>query len=345
MVYYGVTNKHESHLLGLSDYSKGEKMDLSLELRTAIEKQVDGMTQKQMIQVADGISHKYRTQSGQGKRLVTNQEEALIYSIVRMPATYGAVTSALTYALEHTEFRPKSLLDVGAGTGAASWATDAILELEHVTCLERESVMVQTGKNLMKEGSEVLIDAEWVSFDLVGDAIKSKSDLVIASYVLNELSESDRIRVLEKIWNATEGILLIIEPGTPEAFRQLEITRELILQKGGHILAPCPHEGRCKLPKEDWCHFSCRVSRSRLHKLLKEGEVPYEDEKFAYMAFAKFESQHADARILRHPYIEKGRITLEVCTKEGKTVNVVKKRDKDIFKTARKAKCGDAIHF
>lgn len=317
-------------------------MDLSLELKIAIEKQVDGLKQKQMIQLADGISQKYRTQSGHGKRLVTNKEEALVYSIVRMPATYGAVTSALGYALENTEFRPRSLLDLGAGTGTASWGADALLDLEEVTCLERETAMIQIGKNLMREGSEVLKKATWLPFNLVSDSISKMADLVIVSYVLNELSEDDRIKVLEKLWNVTEGILLIIEPGTPEAFRQLKTMRDFILQKGGHILAPCPHEMCCDLLEDDWCHFSCRIARSKLHKVLKDGEAPYEDEKYTYMAFTKFENTHVDARIVRHPYIEKGKITLNLCTKDGKKKVVVKKKD-GVFKAVRKAKCGDAI--
>ena len=65
--------------------------------------------------------------------------------------------------------------------------------------------------------------------------------------------------------------------------------------------------------KDDWCHFTCRVPRSQLHKLLKQGDAPYEDEKFAYLALAKSETNKPEARILRHPKIAKGRITLELC--------------------------------
>ena len=47
------------------------------------------------------------------------------------------------------------------------------------------------------------------------DQAKEEADLVIVSYVLNEMKKEERIKVLEKIWNATKDVLIIIEPGTP----------------------------------------------------------------------------------------------------------------------------------
>ena len=47
------------------------------------------------------------------------------------------------------------------------------------------------------------------------EKLKEEADLVIVSYVLNEMKKEERIKVLEKIWNATKDVLIIIEPGTP----------------------------------------------------------------------------------------------------------------------------------
>ena len=37
-------------------------------------------------------------------------------------------------------------------------------------------------------------------------------------------------------------------------------------EAGANILAPCPHARPCPLAAPDWCHFSARVARSRLHR-------------------------------------------------------------------------------
>lgn len=148
---------------------------------------------------------------------------------------------------------------------------------------------------------------------------------------------------VDKLWNSANKVVSIIEPGTPVGYSHLRKIREYLLDKGAHIAAPCPHENSCQLKEDDWCHFTCRVQRSKLHRQLKEGEVPYEDEKFAYLAITREKYRNADARILRHPIIAKGRITLETCSMDGvKKVNVFK-RDGDLYKKARKAQCGDEI--
>lgn len=316
-------------------------MEFPLELRTEIEKRTCGMKLDEMKLIAGDLSNRYRKESGEGKKLLTEDAEAVVYSVVRMPATFGAVSAALDYALETSGFRASSLLDVGAGTGAASWAADALLELDTIACLERENAMSRLGKSLMQAGSGVLQDAKWLSGDLVSGDVGTHADLVIASYVLNELSPEYRIPVLDKLWQAAEGMLLIVEPGTPEGYRQLKTARAYLLSKGAHIAAPCPHESACRMTEEDWCHFTCRVSRSRLHKQLKGGDVPYEDEKFSYMAFTKFETGRAGARILRHPYVGKGQISLDLCRADGIGKAVIRKRDGSLFQQARKAGCGD----
>ncbi|OPJ64452.1 small ribosomal subunit Rsm22 family protein [Clostridium oryzae] len=318
-------------------------MDLPFELKLAIENQIVGMKHTQLLQDAQTLSKKYRTESGHGKRLLTCSNEAATYSVVRMPATYGAVYSALKYTLALADCNIESLLDVGAGTGAASWAADSLLKLKRITCLEREHAMSQIGEKMMQEGSEVLKKAKWTEYDLSMDNISEKADLVIASYVLNELDDNERIKAAEKLWNAANKIILIVEPGTPIGYSHLKKIRDYLLAKGAHMVAPCPHEDTCKLEQDDWCHFTCRIQRSRLHRLLKEGEVPYEDEKFAYLAIAREQYKNAVARVLRHPIVGKGRVLLDICSTSGiRKVNVFKK-DGELYKQARKVQCGDEI--
>ena len=107
------------------------------------------------------------------------------------------------------------------------------------------------------------------------------------------------------------------------------------------MAAPCPSGGECKLPADDWCHFTARVARTKLHKQLKGGDVPYEDEKFCFLAVSRTECE-GKSRILRHPKIESGKITLRICSEQGISDKMVTKKS-SFFKAARKSDCGDSF--
>lgn len=121
-----------------------------------------------------------------------------------------------------------------------------------------------------------------MQLNIAQEQIDQKADLVIASYVLNEIEEKTREQILEKLWQATNKILLIIEPGTPEGYKEINSIRKYFIGNKVNIVAPCQHNGECKIGHDDWCAFSCRVARSKIHKILKDGEIPYEDENFIY---------------------------------------------------------------
>ena len=87
-------------------------MDMPIELKNATEKLVVGYKQAQLKQIAQDLSERYRTESGQGKVLLSKDVEAAVYSLVRMPATFGAVSDALSYTLENYHGEIKTLLDV-----------------------------------------------------------------------------------------------------------------------------------------------------------------------------------------------------------------------------------------
>ncbi len=318
-------------------------MELPLALREAMEQQLNGAQSGQMVQDAQAISLRYRTQSGRGERLLTGDHEASAYAAARMPATYGAVFSSLEQALDITGYCPATLLDAGAGTGAASWAADSLLQLKSVTCLERESAMLKIGKEMMQYGSAVLRSAKWLQQDLVQDEPIAQVELVIAAYVLNEMTVQGRLIAVEKLWKVAGQLLLLVEPGTPAAFASLMEVRNHLVQRGAKIAAPCPRQGECPRPKEDWCHFTCRISRSRLHRQLKGGEAPFEDEKFSYIALCREEIPAPNARVLRHPQVRGGHIMLEVCTAQGLQSITLSKKDGESYRKARKAKAGDAF--
>ena len=288
------------------------------------------------------ISEAYRMKTGEGRRLLTKESEAAAYALSRMPATVEAAKAALAEALEAADLSPKTLLDCGAGTGAVTFAADALLDLERATCLEREAAMRAVGQQLMREAGGV--QAEWDACDLTAKEPLPRAELVCEGYMLGELEAAVRPIVAQKLWDACEQMLVLIEPGTPQGFANLRAVREMLTRQGAHVAAPCPAGSEtCPMTGENWCHFAIRVQRTRLHKALKGGDAPYEDEKFAYLALTREKPGNpCRARLLRHAQISPGRILLPICENGGERTLTVTKKD-PLWKRARKIKWGERV--
>lgn len=320
-------------------------MNLPNDLSSCIESIIYDIGYTQLKDDFKNISERYRNNHPSGENLLKSEKEIMAYSVARMPGTYGAVLSSLKYSLELSELEIKSLVDCGAGTGAATWAANTLLSLENITCLEREEAIMKIGKKLMEKSN--IKNVQWINLNLIDEEIP-EGDLIIASYVLNEMNEQNRIKAIGKLWNKTKKMLLIVEPGTKIGYEQILENRKRLIDLGANILAPCPHMGTCKLEEGSWCHFSCRIPRSKNHRLIKNGDAPFEDEKFTYIAAVKDESKEkcksAEFRIMRHPLIGKGHVSLDVCTQKGVDKIIISKKDKELYKVARGAKWGDALY-
>lgn len=290
---------------------------------------------------AKNISQRYRENDNSGERLLTENEEAIAYAISRMPATYGAIYSALSSIEEKNDFSFEKIYDIGAGTGAGTWATREIFGDKKFFCFEREDAMINIGKSLMKDSFGDLV--YWNKFDVINDELVGSADLSIISYMINELSKEKVEKVIDKVWKATDKVLAIIEPGTPRGFDNIKFVREYLLSKGGYIVSPCSHSGKCEISLDDWCAFSCRVQRTKMHKILKDGDAPYEDEKFSYIVFSKLPAKQVNARILRHPIINKGYSEFKVCSKDGIKDIKLSKKNGDIYKISKKKSAGDSL--
>lgn len=308
-------------------------MNLPLDNKLQLESLLDGYSLRELKNVASDIMEQYKNNSNKGNDLINSSLASKVYAVYRLPATYSAFGEALKHTLELYDQNIDSVIDVGAGSGSASLAASHLLpNIKSFTLLERNKYMMEIGKTLH--------NFDYINYDLSKDNLDIKADLVISSYVLNELDQNSRINAINKMWDMTNKMMLIVEPGTPEGFNLIREIRDYLISIGAHVIAPCTHMGVCL---NTWCHFSTRVSRSKLHKDIKGGDAPYEDEKYSYIAFSKSEVIPCKNRILRHPQINPGFIELEVCSKDGFKKIKYSKKDKQLFKKARKSDAGDMI--
>ena len=126
---------------------KVRNMELPILLKEKLEQEIDEIELKKLKQSAQNISEKYRDKSSNkmSTRLIASREDAVAYAVSRMPATYGAVCFALKHSLEMMPYAEiTSLLDVGAGTGTATWAVNELLKIESNICVEKLTILIST---------------------------------------------------------------------------------------------------------------------------------------------------------------------------------------------------------
>ena len=317
--------------------------DLPPELKAALASKAEGLSRHEAAQRAGAISRTYR--GGGGSDRIRTVEDALAYALARMPATYAAIAASLNALVEATpEFAPQSMLDVGAGPGTATWAAaEAFASLDAFVLLDANTALRDLAISLAYTDSRPAA----MRYE-AGDARKllasaQKADLVVASYVINELDDNERAAFADALWAKTSDILLVIEPGTPAGYARVIDLRARLIAQGAHVIAPCPHDVECPLEAPDWCHFSQRLQRSRAHKYLKGAELPYEDEKFSYIVLSRSPATQHPARVLTQPQATKIAVTAKLCTTGGVEVAAVRHRDKNQYKRARKWGWGDAV--
>ncbi len=318
-------------------------------LEFAIENKVSEYNIKELKESALNLSKRYMESERTGDTLLKTNLDTVAYSVIRMPATYSAIRTCLEKVNEIYDFDIKSVLDIGSGTGAAEWAiTDVYENVLDITCLEREKGMREISKNYFSYSDE-LKNVKFIEADILKDDLNEvKKDLCVLSYIINELDENDRLKVIEKAIDAVNKVLLVVEPGTPEGFNNVKIIRDYLYGKGYKIIAPCTgFMGRCDIPENDWCASSVRVQRTKTHKYLKDAEIGFEDEKFSYIAICKenvdFNLNDNVRRILRHPKIENGRVTVKFCQNGEIIEKVITKKDKELFKKVKKKNIGDIV--
>src|SRR3979411_2985283 len=315
--------------------------DLPAELKAALDAKLQGLSRNDAAERATLISQTYR--DGGGSTTIRTEADAIAYALARMPATYAAVTASLNALRKITpHFAPASLLDVGAGPGTATWAaTEAFSSLQTFTLLDTNSALRTLALDLGGVRLRGMTYQRGQARAALADT--EAADFVVASYMIGEMNDAERRALAELMWAKTRDTLLIVEPGTPAGYGRIIALREQLIASGAHVAAPCPHDGKCPLASPDWCHFTQRLPRSRAHKQIKGAELPFEDEKFSYVALTRAAVAQRPDRVLAQPVVTKVEVAAKLCTPAGLVKANVPRRAKADYAQARRWRWGDAV--
>ena len=226
------------------------------------------------------------------------------------PRTVAALSKVLGEIFPAGAARaPTRILDLGAGTGAASEAlrrhfgpAPTVVEVDRVATRPTVRIADVTNPDGLGLGG-------------------GPFDLVVAAHVLNELFVDDppdarleRLSRLVQRWSerllAEGGTLILLEPALRETSRVLLAVRDGILAAGLHVVAPCFLRGPCPalVNARDWCHDSATAP-----------EIRRVD--FSYLIVRTHAGENADPalfRVVSDPLLEKGRLRFFMCGGAGR---------------------------
>lgn len=313
-------------------------------LRQALEAELNGYSTRQLGPAADRLSQRYRADQPAAQPILTSPLDSAAYLTTRMPATYAAARQVFDrLAAAKPDFRPRTMLDLGAGTGACTWAAvDAFPSLESSHLVDNSVVALAAAKRMLSSSPVRATQSAGRVDQPTGRATSADFDLAVCGFVLGELEAEARNALIDQMSHAAT-VVVIIEAGTPAGYRRILTARAALVAAQRWVVAPCPHEHACPLEStQDWCHFAVRLTRSIRHRQVKGAERGYEDEKYAYVVACTQLPVVRSGRILRHPQMRTGQVRMSVCASEQEIQDVtVSKRHRNEYRAARRAHWGD----
>lgn len=315
-------------------------MILPSELSEKINELCQSLKTNEIKKIRENLTYKYKNKTGKSTDLIVSNDESITYAISRMPATYSVLYTLISELIEQKYIdiqKIDSISDFGSGTGSGYFALRQLFKNAKISLFEKNENMIKVFNFLSN------VDKDYVySFDLTNEEINEKFDFILSSYVLSELNEKDRQFAFKKLLNSSNKYVLIVDTGTPNTYKSMMSLKKLASELGFNTIAPC-NNLVCPL-QNDYCQFYARVERSKIMRQSKSGSLPYEDEKYFYLLFAKdISNLDGKSRIIRRPIIRANEVELKLCTLNGVETHKFTIKYKDKFKQAKKSKINGLI--
>ena len=274
------------------------------------------------------------------------------YLLFYWPVSYAQARAVLG----ELSRRPRSVLDLGSGPGPVAFAAlDA--GASEVTAADRSAPALTLARALAAEAEEPLATRTWTG----GAALpEGQFDVITFGHVLNELGRgpsalADRAALLERAAGQlrTGGSLVVLEPALRDTSRELLQVRDLLVQRGFAVRAPCLWRGPCPalVKASDWCHAERSWSPpALLDALAREAGLHKEALKMSYLVLAPRREAWVEPpagrlfRIVSEPLEGKGRQRYMGCGPEGRIGLALQEKHRtaanDVFFSLRR---GDVV--
>lgn len=202
--------------------------------------------------------------------------------------------------------------------------------------IEKEKISAQWGEKILTRLIKKINTQDLYKGGSAGKAL-------VLSYSLNELQT-----IPSFFWSYED--LIILEPSTQNISRNLLKFREMAIEKGYQVLAPCLHSLKCPMlheSKKDWCFDRTSIELplfvQDLYKVL-----PFDTHflTFSYLWLTQrkeFRKTDADFRMVGDWQKEKGKDKIMVCRSEDREFLSILKKDKASNKDLQKLQRGELL--
>ena len=320
--------------------------DVPHTLSRALEAVLDGLPAEPLRRATASLIDAYRSGAPPTAQVLRDPTTAAAYAAYRMPATYAAVSRALRHA---TELAPalevRTLLDVGGGTGAATWAAaEAFPSLEGATVLDGSADALALGARIGRHGPPPVAGASWSRVLLGPGTALPAAELVVASYLLGELAEAAARRPWStRRWRRHPGSCWWSSPahraGMPRCWQRVRGSPP----RAGTCWRPAPRTApaRWRPGRATGATSRCGSTAARCTVGSRAAGWATRTRSSPTCSPRANRCARAGARVLRHPVTRKGLVQLEVCDSAGSAQRVVvTRRDPIAYRAARDASWG-----
>ncbi len=294
----------------------------------------------------DELKNTYRVLKNQSTNIKLNDNQRNIYGVARFPQTLAALTKVFEELHTRCDIKPKNVLDLGSGPGTGLFALAQSFPLEFsYTGVEKQPQFIAMSKDAIEHCLPGFLPTFHCG-EILDQDLTTKYDLTLLSYVLSETPRANLEKTIDWALARTDGAMVIVDAGTKTSFEQLNHAREILINRGAKIVAPCPHMRACPLSASgDFCHFPAHVMRTEQLKKAKSGSASFEDEKFSYLIAVTNDAlikNPAFNRIVKKPMKRQGHVILDMCQKDGSLARQVIGKRAENYREAKRLLWGDA---
>lgn len=317
----------------------------------------------QLSQIKDFLIYDFKSESELiktidtiAKNFTSNRENISDYlSEPKMVAAYTAFYMLTNYpkldaVLEkidgfETYLQDRDIIDIGCGPGTF------LLGLRRKFIGNQSKFIGIETSPLMRKQALRLADGLGLKNVSVFEStrgISTKRPALIFGHSINEMGPKIAMDYISKL---DPEVILIIEPGTKQAFSQLMPLRDQILATGLHMNYPCPSEGNCPMGPEDWCHQYIYVKQdeevARISQMAKKNRnlLP-----LTIHAYTREKAEKSSKRVIRYLQETKHSYEYQTCEFEAdntlKRIQVTKREmSKSEIKNFKGIYAGDSIRY